>query len=191
VLTVNQLLQWLSGGDLRSDGLSNEVVDAVLQQPHLLDDLMEGLDSQDEVIRGRTADALEKIARSPPDVLIDHLQNLISLALTDQVPMVKMHLAMLFGHLFMYEERASELISALLALSDDESVFTVSWAIVSLCIFAKRYPSKNNQILEQIARLKLHKSIAIRSRVGKAVELLTNEGASFPKEWLKSNFYKR
>ncbi len=186
---MNQILQWLSGGDLRSDGLSNEVVDAVLQQPRLLDDLMEGLDSQDDVIRSRTADALEKIARSRPDLLIDHLPSLFALAQTDQVPMVKMHLAMLFGHLFMYEEQTEELVSALLALLDDESVFTVSWAIVSLCILSKKYPAKNNQILEGIVRLKLHNSIAIRSRIGKAVELLTSDGVSFPPGWVKSNFF--
>jgi len=181
-------MQWLSGGDLRSDGLSNEVVNAVLQQPHLLADLLEGLKNQDDIIRGHTADALEKIARSRPDLLVEHLQDLILPARSDHVPMVKMHLAMIFGHLSMYEEHADELASMLLALLVDESVFTVSWAIASLCIFAKRYPSKNDQILEQIARLKLHNSIAIRSRVTKAVELLTKEDASFPQGWMKTKF---
>lgn len=183
---MNQILQWLSGGDLRSDGLSNQVVNVVLQQPHLLPDLLAGLDSREDVIRGRTADALEKIARTHPDLLLEHLQRLIALAQTDQVPMVKMHLAMIFGHLSMYEERTDELVSALIALLDDASVFAVSWAIVSLCVLAKRYPSKNEQILAQIATLKLHESIAIRSKVGKAIELLTHEDAPFPKGWLKS-----
>lgn len=187
---MNQILQWLSGGDLRSDGLSNEVADAVLQQPHLLGDLMAGLNTQASVIRGRTADVLEKVARSRPDLLIDHLPSLVALVQINEVPMVKMHLAMLFGHLFMYEERTGELVTTLLALLDDESVFTVSWAIVSLCIFAKKYPLMNNQILGQIARLKLHESIAVRSKVDKAVELLTSQGASFPQGWVKSQFYE-
>lgn len=185
---MNQILHWLSNGDLRSDGLSNEVAEAVLQQSHLLPDLLTGLDSQNDVVRGHTADALEKIARSRPDLLAEHLPALIVIAQADPVPMVKMHLAMIFGHLSMYEERTDELVSTLLTLLDDESVFAVSWAIVSLCILAKRYPSQNDQILAKIARLKRHESIAIRSRVGKAVKLLTEAEASFPKGWLKSRF---
>jgi hypothetical protein len=40
---MNQQLQWLSEGYLRSDGLSNEVVHVVLQVTELVADLIEGL----------------------------------------------------------------------------------------------------------------------------------------------------
>ena len=40
---MNQILHWLAAGDLRSDGLSNEIVGIVLQNPALIADLMEGL----------------------------------------------------------------------------------------------------------------------------------------------------
>jgi hypothetical protein len=71
---VNQMLTWLSGGDLRSDGMANEAAQFVLENPQIIDDLMVGLNEPDDVIRGRTADALEKVARERPDLLIDHLQ---------------------------------------------------------------------------------------------------------------------
>lgn len=129
---MNQILTWLSGSDLRSDGMANEAAQFVLDNPQVFEDLFSGLSEPDDVIRGRTADALEKVSRDRPDLLIDHLQEMVDLAKTDPVPMVKMHLAMIFGHLAVYEESLELLISALFDLLADESVFTRSWAITSL-----------------------------------------------------------
>ena len=76
---MNTVLDWLSGGDLRSDGAADQAAEAVLQHPALIGDLVAGLDSPEAVIRGHTADALEKIARSRPDLTIWHLPLLLSL----------------------------------------------------------------------------------------------------------------
>ena len=183
---MNQILEWLSVGDLRSDGMADEVSTAVLQSPELFDDLCAGLSEPDDIIRGHTADAIEKIARSRPDLIIEHLQELVTLARNDPVPMVKMHLAMTFGHLALYEEQIDTLRSALLDLLDDESVFTKSWAIASLCIIGRIYPQYNQSIVNRISQLQRDSSIAIRSRTGKALNILTNPSASFPKGWIKS-----
>ena len=61
---MNQLLNWLADGDLRSDGSATEVADLVLKNPHLLADLLEGLDEPNEVVRGHTAHALERTQTS-------------------------------------------------------------------------------------------------------------------------------
>ena len=53
---MNTVLDWLSGGDLRSDGAADQATEAVLQHPALIGDLVAGLDSPDAVIKGRTAD---------------------------------------------------------------------------------------------------------------------------------------
>jgi HEAT repeat protein len=183
---MGQILEWLSGGDLRSNGMSNEAADFVLKNPELFDELFEGLSVSDDVVRGRTADALEKIARARPDLLIDRLPKLIQVAEQDHVAMVKMHLAMIFGHLAMYEERLRELVSILLDLLGDESVFARSWAVVSLCIIGKKYPEECHQILERIEPILEDQSIAMRTKARKAVDLLTNKNAPFPKGWIKS-----
>jgi len=93
---------------------------------------------------------------------------------------------MTFGHLAMVDEQAEELVSALLVLLDDKSVFTASWAIASLCIFGRRFLNQRDLILERIASLQNHNSIAIRSRVNKAIRILTDDNAPFPKGWVKS-----
>jgi HEAT repeat protein len=187
---MNQILEWLSGGDLRSDGLADEVAAAVLKSPDLFDDLYAGLSESDDVIRGRTADALEKISRQRPDLIAVHLPEVIDLSRSDQVPMVKMHLAMIFGHLALYEELIDILQSALFELLKDESVFAKSWAIVSLCIIGRMYPQKSTRIVNRISQLQGDKSVAIRSRAGKALNILTNPSASFPKGWIKSDRLK-
>ena len=187
---MNQILEWLSGGDLRSDGLADEVAAAVLKSPKLFDDLYAGLSETDDVIRGHTADALEKVARSRPDLIIEHLQDLVSISRTDPVPMVKMHLAMIFGRLALYDEQIGTLRAALDDLLDDESVFAKSWAIASLCIIGRIYPQKSQPIVNRISQLQRDSSIAIRTRAGKALNIMTNPSVSFPKGWIKSEQIK-
>jgi hypothetical protein len=166
--------------------MSNEAADFVLKNPELFDELFEGLSVSDDVVRGRTADALEKVSRVKPDLLIGRLPKLIQVAEEDHVPMVKMHLAMIFGHLAMYEERLSDLISTLLNLLDDRSVFTRSWAVVSLCIIGRKYPHERTQILARIAPIQRDQSIAMRTKARKAIDLLANNHLPFPKGWIKS-----
>jgi HEAT repeat protein len=187
---MNQILDWLSGGDLRSDGFANEVAKSVLQNPQLFDDLYQGLSASDDVVRARSADALEKVTRERPDLIVEHLTDLKHLSHCDHVPMVKMHLAMIFGHLAPYPEHVNDLRSTLIDLLNDESVFTRSWAIVSLCIIARKYPGKNEDIIRRIVPLQEDKSVAIRSKVRKAVTILSDSAAPFPSGWIKSEQLK-
>ena len=187
---MTQILGWLSGGDLRSDGMANEAAEFVLKNPEIFDELFEGLSVSDDVVRGRAADALEKVSRRRPDLLVEHLPALIEVAEADHVPMVKMHLAMIFGQLAMYKERRGELIAILLALLDNRSVFTRSWAVASLCILARMYPEESPRILESIEPIQRDPSIAMRTRARKAIEILTDKNTFFPKGWIKSDHLK-
>jgi HEAT repeat protein len=183
---MNHLLELLSGGDVRSDGQSDEVAALVLDNPALIDDLVEGLTNPDKVIRGRTTDALEKIAREKPALTLVHLPRLIEVAQKDPLPVVKMHLAMIFGHLVLFDEALDDLLFALLALLEDPSVFVRSWTISSLCLIARRQPATRDHILWCIVPLQDDPSVAIRSRAQKAVRLLSDERTPFPKGWIKS-----
>jgi len=183
---MNQLLEWLKVGDLTSDGAANEVVRFVRADLRLLDDLIEGLALVEEVVRGHTADALEKLARSYPEHLLHYLPLLIRIAKEDPIPMVRWHIAMILGHISMYPDYLEEILAVLMELLSDESTFTKSWAIVSLCILARQYPEKVDPIVNAIAPLKTSSSIAIRSKVRNALAILTDEHSPFPKGWIKS-----
>jgi hypothetical protein len=180
------ILEWLSGGDLRSDGMADEVAEVVLMNPPMFDEIFLGLQEANDVIRARTADALEKISRKEPGYIKEHMPLLMQLAKQDPVAMVRMHLAMIFGHLAIYDELVDDLISVLLYMLEDKSVFAKSWAIVSLCIIARKYPENSEEILGQIVSCQNSSSIAIRTKVRYAIGILTDEQRPFPKGWIKS-----
>ena len=183
---MNQLLNWLADGDLRSDGSGTEVADLVLKNPHLLGDLLEGLDKPNEVVRGHTAHALERISRFQPDTLLDHLPQFIRSAKKDNVAMVRWHIAMILGNLAASEAHAQVITAALLDLLQDASAFVRSWAIASLCIVGRQYPAQTQRIIERIAPLQRDGSIAVRNRARRAVDLLTHDRLPLPAGWVKS-----
>jgi len=183
---VSSIAEWLSSGDLRSDGAANEVAALVLQNPDMIADLMAGLHQADKVVRGHAADALEKVARTSPELIVGHVDSIMDMAMHDQVAMVRWHLAMILGYLTIYESYVENITNTLLALLADESVFVKSWSIVSLCIVARGHPQYGSEILTQIERFKQSKSAAIRTKVRQALGLLLNPGQPFPKGWIKS-----
>jgi hypothetical protein len=183
---MNQVENWLAGGDLRSDGASNEVAQVIIHHPGLLPDLVAGLDATDPVVRGRAADALEKVGRILPDSVVQHIQRIVTALSEDEVAMVRWHLAMALGHLAMYADQADRIETALLARLKDESVFVVSWSMASLCILALQYPAKLPGIVSAIAPFEKSSSAALRTRARKAMAALTGKRSSLPPGWVKS-----
>jgi len=183
---MNQIIEWLKEGDLRSNGRANEVADLVLENPLIFEDLLASLDHTDDVVRAHGADAMEKVARYEPDLFIPHLGKLVRTAQTESIAAVKMHLAMLFGHLVAVVVDIAEIKTILLYLLADKSVFTQSWAIASLCIVARKYPGESEGIIAKIAPLQTDQSTAIRSRAKKAMNILLDDTLPFIDGWVKS-----
>jgi hypothetical protein len=184
---MNSILEMLAGGDLRSDGMGTEVADLVLKNPYLFEDLLDGLKNSDDVIRGRTSHALEMVSRHQPELVKSHIPWIIICAKNDNLAMVRWHLAMTLGNLALYEEDADAMFECLLDLIKDRRVFVISWAIVSLCIFGRLYPKTVRASLIVISPLQNDRSIAIRSKAGKAVNLLTHDKSPFPAGWIKGS----
>jgi HEAT repeat protein len=176
---------WLAAGDLRSDGLAPQVAALVDENPVLLPDLLDALANGSDIARGHAADALERVSRLHPAWISSYLDQLLSQATGDPVPMVRWHLAMLLGNLGIggfYDQR---LTRTLLVLLDDRSNFVKSWAISSLCLVGRQVPESRSLILESIAPLQQDASIAVRHRAQKAVGLLMNPGWEPPAGWNK------
>lgn len=182
---MNELISLLVGGDLRSDGRGDEVADEVIQNPALYPLLLEGLNEENDVIRGRTAHALERVGRTRPELLLPDLSQFIALSLKDTLPMVRWHLAMLFGSLSLFPGETDRLVEALYAMLGDGSVFVRSWSIASLCLIGRDYPARRGEIIGRIAPLTEDQSIAIRTRAKKALTVL-EDGAPLPAGWQKS-----
>ncbi len=173
-------------GDLRSDGAASQAATAVLRNEQLMADLAEGLAHTDAVVRGRTIDAFEKVARSRPDLVRPYLVDILQLLGNEKTMLARMHAAMLFGHLTVYAEVIPQVLPILLDMLDEPTAFTKSWAITSLCIIARKEPRFLQEISNRIVQLSNDPSAAIRTRVRYAMEILADARKSFPKSWIKS-----
>jgi HEAT repeat protein len=183
---MNILLQKLSGGDLRSDGRANEVAEEVARSPRLLGQLLEGLSEPNEVIRARTVHALGRVSRTNQTLLLRLMSQLISLSASDKVPMVRWHLAMIFGNTASAVEDTKPVVSALFPLLKDESVLVRSWAISSLCIMGRRDERRRRKIIDAMEAFRHDKSILIRVRAVNALRALRNENKPSPSNWSKA-----
>lgn len=187
---MNMVLDWLRAGDLRSDGDANEVVREVIAHPELFELLLEGLEVADDVVRGHSADALEKVSRSHPEMLAPHVRQLIKVAAEDRVAMVRWHLAMILGTLAALGYDTEPITAALIELLNDRSAFVKSWAIASLAIIGREHSQLGRDIVPAIAVLRNDRSIAVRTRVEKALAFL-EWGAPMPEGWVKAQALRR
>ena len=126
---MTNVVDWLRSKDMGLDGLADEAAAFILENPDLLEDLLTGIDDRVPAVRARTADALEKVGRQRPDLLLPYLPKLVDVAYRDEKAAVKMHLAMMFGHLAVEEGLRDDLCRHLLHLLEEPGVFTRAWAI--------------------------------------------------------------
>lgn len=187
---MNELLKMLTGGNLQSDGRANEVGDLAVRHPHLFSQLVEGLSESDDVIRARTAHALERISRTHPEKVLELLPRFMEMAVNDDVPMVKWHLAMIFGNLPLPREKVKMVISTLFRMLEDTSVFVKSWSIVSLTILARKHKATRKKIANKLRLLRNDQSVSIRSKVIKALKVLENDSEPIPAGWVKTGEQK-
>jgi hypothetical protein len=68
-VNIIKILEKLKGGDLRSIGRSEEVVQDILENSTLFKAVFEGLLDDDARIRMRSADVLEKVSSKHPKYL--------------------------------------------------------------------------------------------------------------------------
>lgn len=183
---MSKLTDWLAGGDVRSDGPATEVAELVAANPHLVDDLVLGLDAQDKAIRGRTADALEKVARSRPEEVARWLPRLLTALASDPLPAVRFHMAMLLGHLSHQPEHVETIADALLARLDDESAFTRSWIVTSLLLIARQHPDLETAIVGELGARHPDPSKAVHSRLTRALALAREPSEPLPANWVKA-----
>lgn len=181
---TNQILDKLIGGSLISDGRADEVANEVLLHHDRFPLLMQGLSSSENVIRGRTAHAVEKVARVYPNWFTPHLEKIMEQVVDDPLPMVRWHLVMLVTDLA-EESNHDQIIDALLTSLEDDSAFVLSWAISGLCILGRRYPQRSAEILQSLRPLRNMSGTAIRARAAKAVDRLENPMLPIPKGWAK------
>ena len=167
---MNKVLEKLSGGDLRSEGRADEVAQEIINDRDLLADLVEGLHSDDKVIRGRTCMTLEVISRDHPDLLVDVVPQLIELASSSAVSQIRWHVAEVFGNVSISDDDAERIIPILLTYLSGKSKIVKYCAVQTLGVLGKA-SSLREEIVARITVLE-NESKSLDKAVTKALQNL-------------------
>ena len=157
----------LSGGDPRSLGKTEEVVQSVLAKQSKLGELFECLWSNDEIVRMRASDALEKICRHQPQWFAVYKYRLLKDVPKIRQPSVQWHLAQILGEVRLSDKEQKEANTILknnLATMDDWIVTNLT--LKTLASFARTNKFPKKELLEILKQYKndKHKSIVSRTK---------------------------
>lgn len=112
----------LTGGSPRSLGRTEEVVRLVLDDQSRFGELFKTVFDDDEIIRLRAGDAIEKVARERPEWLTEYKKALLEEVAAIRQPSVQWHLAQIFGEIELTaaeQRRATEVLLGNMEQSGD------------------------------------------------------------------------
>ncbi len=135
----NSVLAELRGGDLRSIGNSNRVVSKAQKDPKLLAVLIEGgMFDIDPVVRARSAEAAEKVARTRHDYLQPFKRTLIDKASKITQQEVRWHLAQMYAYLYLTPRERNKIEKLLFSWlnSDEKSQIVKVFSLQALFFLA-------------------------------------------------------
>jgi hypothetical protein len=166
------ILAKLEGGDRRSIGNSEEVVQTVSKNPALFEELFSGLLADDPVVRMRAADAVEKITRARPELLQPWKNMLLSTASAFQEKELRWHVAQLIPRLRLTgtERKLAEQI--LMDYLEDGSSIVKTFSMQALVELAAGDEQRLTQLTPLIERLARTGTAAMRSRGRKLLKQL-------------------
>ncbi len=118
---MTDVIAMLSGGDRRSVGRVQEVVEAVLRDNSLLPALLDGMEHGEPVIQMRSADAAEKISRIRPGWFQKRVRELLEMAKRARQQEVRWHLAQILPRLDLDARQRAALAGTLRHYMKDES----------------------------------------------------------------------
>jgi hypothetical protein len=161
---MHAILKKLQGGDRRSIGKVDEVVDQVLESTPLFEKLINGLFADDPLIRMRTADAVEKITLKKPDLLHPHKKKLIRLAGDTEQQEVRWHMAQILPRLILKSDDRKKIVEIFFTYLNDKSKIVVTFALQALADFAAEDKKLSPRVIRVLEDLNETGSPAIKSR---------------------------
>jgi hypothetical protein len=172
---MTDLLDKLTGGDLRSIGRSQEVVADVLANPSLFGELVMGMLHSDPVVRMRAADATEKVTQQHPEWLQPYKTLLIEQVALSEQPEVRWHVCQLLPHLELTAEERRGVIDILEGYLGDKSSIVKTFAMQALADLAMKDVNLRPSIIKKIEALIATGTPAMKSRGKKLLKMLKKE----------------
>ena len=171
---MNNILEKLTGGDRRSIGRSNEVVNLVLRNPKILEIVFEGLLSDDPVLRMRCADVLEKVTALHPEYLDPYKERLIREISMIEQQEVRWHVAQMFSRIDLNQDERQAIVEVLSIYLKDESKIVKTFSMQALADIAEQDTKLRPIIIGQLEVLTEKWSPAMKSRGRKLLSRLRN-----------------
>jgi HEAT repeat protein len=147
------ILKKLEGGDLRSIGRSEEVVQDVLADPGLFEELLQGMLHEDPGIRMRSADAVEKVTHLHPEYLHPHKDLLLTQIAKIEQQEVRWHVAQIIPRLDLTVPESEAAIEILKGYLEDDSRIVRTFAMDALAGFAERNPELQPWVLTLVEEM--------------------------------------
>ena len=171
---MTKVLDKLKGGDRRSIGRADEVVSDIQKNRSLFKEVFKGLYSDDQVVRMRSADVVEKISRQNPGLLAGFEKTIIKELSQIEQQEVCWHVSLLLPRLSYTKAQEKEIFKILKGYLSHKSKIVNVNAMEALAILA----TKNNSLLQdvkQIIKLKIASGgPAIQARGGKLLKRLSS-----------------
>lgn len=156
----------LAGGNARSLGRTEQVVELVLSRHARLDELFDCVFHADEVVRMRAGDALEKVCRQKPELLEPFKERLLNDVPKVRQASVQWHLAQMFSEIHLNQsekKRAVDILKHNLDTMDDWIVINLT--LESLATFVREEAFGQDEFINILKQFQNgnHKSVASRA----------------------------
>jgi hypothetical protein len=173
-LKMNAILRKLEGGDRRTIGRVDDVINDVLADTQLFDDLVDGMFVENPVVRMRAADALEKISSNYPELLQPHKKTILRLAARIEQQEVRWHIAQMISRLQLTPGEMHAIADILFSYLDDKSNIVVTFSLQALADLAIEDNSLKARVLKVLEKLTQTGSPAVKNRGKKLLSKLTD-----------------
>ncbi len=170
---MHSILKKLSGGTRRSLGQTNEIVVEVLNNPRVFPQLVAALTSDDEVLRMRAADAIEKITDERPDLLQRFKKKFLAVANRTDQQEVRWHAAQILPRLKLTTIERAVVVEILFDYLRDKSSIVKTFAMQALADLAARDPQLQSKIRPLLEELTQIGTPAMRARGRKLLHQLS------------------
>lgn len=174
---MGEILEKLKGGDLRSIGRSEEVVQDILKNPKLFGVVFEGLFDNDPLVRMRAADALEKVSNKHQEYLQPFKTRLIDDAAKIKQQEVRWHVAQMFSRIELNTEEREKVVEILFSylIDTEKSNIVKVFSMQTLADLAENDKNIRLKVLKRLEEALITGSPAILSRGKKLIKKLKSE----------------
>jgi hypothetical protein len=170
----------LSGGSRRSLGAVEDVISLVLRDTTKFTELFDAMLDEDEIVRMRASDAVEKLSRNRPDLLAPCRKRLIDEVGEIDQPEVRWHVAQMLSRVKLDPKERARAVALLQRYLQAKNVFLVLAAIETLVDFSRDDRHLRKRVTPIVERMAAKGTPAMKARAKKLLTRLASANEAPP-----------